>query len=190
MPENGFVMAGSLNEGSGYWIPKKSTMESPLSDFGLEPLTLDSFLFFGGVQSEGGEAVASDKVYLGNTILEKYETKTAMPETRLRFAHTKVGDRVFVIGGIQTPEGGPQGSVMQYKSTEDKWDILDAELNTPRVDACAASVDGVIYVFGGWDSDYEHVGTVEMFTPGKSTEWEVLDTVMPTPRGDARCVNY
>lgn len=71
-PEKGFVMAGSLNEGAGYWIPKKSTLEKPLSDFGLEPLTPDQFVFFGGIESDGGEAVASDKVYLGNTILEKY----------------------------------------------------------------------------------------------------------------------
>lgn len=115
-----------------------------------------------------------------------------MPDTRFRFAHAKVGDRVFVIGGLRTADekDGAQGSVLQYISAQDKWDTLDAELNTPRVDACAASVDGVIYVFGGWDTDYEHVNTVEMFTPGKSTEWKTLDAVMPTPRGDLRCVVY
>jgi N-acetylneuraminic acid mutarotase len=82
-------------------------------------------------------------------------------------AAAAIDDRIYVIGG----EGNtavPSGvfpDVTVYDATADAWETL-APMQTPRHGTGAASVDGVIYVPGGADTQgFGAVDTNEAYVP-------------------------
>lgn len=188
-PESGYVYAGSLAEGAGYWMPR-DPMDVALSDFGLEPLSEDQYLIFGGINNQG--AVVSS-VFKGHAVLEKYEVLSKMPEARYRHTHARLGEFVFVIGGLNSSDfsAKPKDKVLKLNVKTDKWETFEPRLNVARTDACAVAIGDSIYVAGGYDESYNTLDSVEKYTPGSGgNKWELLDAVMPQQRGDVKCVAY
>lgn len=149
-PQEGFVYAGSIADGAGYWIPK-DPMDVALSDFGLEPLSDDVYLVFGGMDGQGKVV---DAVFHGQDVVQKYQPRAKMPEPRYRHAHARLGDRLYVIGGLSDPAGAPKAEVLVYSVKDDAWVSFEPQLNVPRTDACAVAIGDSIFVVGGYDEVY------------------------------------
>ena len=85
---------------------------------------------------------------------EDWQRITQLPTGRLNFATAVVENKVYLIGGslFKNPEG-PYGisTVEVYDPQTNTWRRV-ADMPTPRTIARAAVVDGVIYVFGGFNS--------------------------------------
>jgi N-acetylneuraminic acid mutarotase len=74
-----------------------------------------------------------------------------------------------------------------YDPALDSWSDLSG-ISTARYGACAAVVDGKIYVIGGYDASDTTLATVEMYDPATDT-WTNRAS-MSTARGEAFCGVY
>ena len=92
-----------------------------------------------------------DTVTAYDAILEEDTNLTAMPLPRSNFAIATSNASIYVIGGYATPADvgsfNPQGCILGYTIASDSWS-RGACMATPRADACAAELDGTIYVAG------------------------------------------
>jgi N-acetylneuraminic acid mutarotase len=93
--------------------------------------------------------------------------------------------RIYVMGGFSTPKEDTWLSSMHvYDIATDTW-APGPSITHARSDACAAAVDGKIYLAGGYDSNYTVVAVVEVFDPATNAWTDGL--LLPTPRGDLKC---
>lgn len=69
------------------------------------------------------------------------------PACRCRFATALLGDAIYVIAGTALAgfQGGPSDSVLVYNITANTWTV-GPRLVAPRIDACAAALDGKVCV--------------------------------------------
>jgi len=84
----------------------------------------------------------------------EWELVTQIPTERRDFATAVVDNKVYLIGGtLFKNQEGPYGisTVEVYDPQINTWQRV-AEMPTPRSIAQAAVVDGIIYVFGGYNS--------------------------------------
>jgi hypothetical protein len=108
--------------------------------------------------------------------------KTPMPTTRRSFATAKSGGLAYLIGG-EVPVAGPLPGaslalVEAYDPASDTWSSI-SPMPTARRAAAAATVNGVIYVFGG-SGGVDLLATVEAFDT--TTGMWSTRAPMPTPR--------
>jgi N-acetylneuraminic acid mutarotase len=96
--------------------------------------------------------------------------------------------KIYLIGGIASNDWPPTAQafsnmVQCFDPSAGTWGHA-APLPTPRSWAAAASVGNRIYVFGGVDSNWSKLDTVEEFnvTSGQWTTLSGLGSKMPTPR--------
>ena len=82
-------------------------------------------------------------------------------------------------------DAAPSGSVFKYSPTANRWTALPRPIPTPRSDACAAVLDGKLYVMGGYSKDYAQNlgGEVLDLSTGR---WASVPDGM-TGRGDVEC---
>src|SRR5688572_25440742 len=114
-----------------------------------------------------------------------WSTRTAMSPARRTAAVAAVGDRIYVIGGDTAFGSGVTGIVHAYVPATDSWVTTYTSMPTPRsyINNMAAVVNGVIYVFGGYNGTATVYDTVEAFNTATGT-WSTK-APMPTPRADA-----
>ena len=139
-----------------------------------------------------GTAVVNDQIYaiggsgwpqVGNHggpflgIIEVYEPrinrwtkKPDMPNLRTRFSTVAVGGKIYLIGGFAVQAGGTGvgerlASTEVYDPIMEQWHLIP-EAPTVRLPFAVAAVNGKIYVFGGYDKDWELSPTVEVFDTG------------------------
>ena len=79
-----------------------------------------------------------------------------------------------------------------YNITAGAWrndvGLARAKLNVPRSDACAAYINGLLYVVGGYSEMYNISDALEVMDPRASPPvWRQLAR-LPSPRGDLSCV--
>lgn len=110
----------------------------------------------------------------------RWQRIAALPGNRMEHAGTRVGDNLYISGGLQDPEGPVFNSFWKYETSTDMWVELPPLL-TPRADHGMFTYEGRIYVIGGWyEDDLTHqrvmANTVDCFDLEKG-QWEVIGQV-------------
>lgn len=87
---------------------------------------------------------------------------------------------MYVIGGYSNGNneklGVPATTVLVYDTKQGKWTNISDTLNKPRAEACAAAVNGKIYVVGGFKTNHTPTDTIEQFDPATGNWTEVGKT--------------
>lgn len=187
-PQAGFSNAGLLHAGSGYWAAEERVPVSSLADHAAVAVG-NSIFIIGGTLPDNETVTAA--VWEFDTLLSTYTRRAPMPAPRTRAGAAAVGGKIYVAGGFAslTEQEGLQGLVV-YDIASDKWTVSDAELNVPCSDACMAAVGGLLYLGGGYSTNYtDTLDNVEVFDPNTNA-WTELARPMPTPRGDVMCTSF
>ncbi|KAL4445772.1 hypothetical protein ABPG77_008971 [Micractinium sp. CCAP 211/92] len=186
-PKTNFTNMGLLHAGSGYWAAEEPLPVAALADHSVVPV--GNSLFILGGQFVNNQTI-SDAVWEFDSLLSTYTRRASMPTPRTRMGAAALGGKIYAVGGYETLDEteGPQG-LFVYDIEADEWTVSDAELKTPRADACMAAVGGLLYLGGGYSTNYSvTLDSVEVFDPN-SEIWTELGQSMPTPRGDLMCTS-
>jgi DNA-binding CsgD family transcriptional regulator/N-acetylneuraminic acid mutarotase len=89
-----------------------------------------------------------------------------------------IGADILVPGGCDA-ENTPTNEVEAYSLTDDAWHEV-SPLPEPRCAYALAPLDGLLYLFGGWDGE-RYVGTVFIYDP-QAKAW-TMGSPMTTERG-------
>ncbi|KAG2454164.1 hypothetical protein HYH02_001199 [Chlamydomonas schloesseri] len=197
-----------LSAGGGSWTPLGNLSDGSISGAPFQGRSDHGMVAYGKhVYVIGGYGATADGQEEVLTQVVRYDTETGvweevapLPEPRCRFATALVGDAIYVISGTALTdfESGPSDTVLIYNLTADTW-TSGPRLAVSRIDACAAALDGKVYVFGGFDATYASLRSVEVLdvgvaaaAPRGSSEyyWRLLpqDSWMTESRADCRAV--
>jgi N-acetylneuraminic acid mutarotase len=126
-----------------------------------------------------GIVMAAFKPVQADNSLPSFAFKAPMPTARGQAAIIAGDDGlIYAIGGLnQTVTSDVLDVVEAYNPPTDSWTTKAALLNATRGAAVAIGLDGIIYVFGGYDVD--SLGIVQAYNTTSDT-W-VLKDPMPTP---------
>ena len=192
-------------------------------DFGKEPLPEPARMFGGGrwekkndlprgvaghatgvVNGEiyitggvSGFAAVSSIVYAYDPVTNTVTPKASMQSARAAHVSSTVNGKMYIIGGVTFPGGQVRevATVEMYDPTVNTWEIV-SEIPTSRGLPTSCSVNGKIYVIGGFDLPngvvphqnghlFEALGTVEVYDP-IANQWQ-QKTDMPTARFGHSC---
>jgi len=114
----------------------------------------------------------------------------AIPQARLDAAFVQVGTQVLLIGGSDGQTA--TDSVLLARTVSpgnfDRWQD-GPPLPEARADAAVASLNGVVYVVGGYDESGAPADTTFVLQPdlqsGELGEWQASDVVLPEARAAA-----
>ena len=126
---------------------------------------------------DGVRPLATVEVY--DPVTDTWTKKAPMPTARCALSASVVDGKIYVFGGqLTTPiAAGPRvAAVEEYDPVLDTW-TKKADLPAPRAGLSTSTVDGVIYIFGGWPT----LRSVEAYNPVKDNWKRKAD--MPTGRG-------
>lgn len=107
----------------------------------------------------------------------RWTQRAPIPTERSRFAQARVGDVLYVIGGMSAE--GWTTAVEGYDVAQDRW-ASRAPKPTAAANIGAAAVDGRIYVPGGYDAEGRALRALEVYDPA-TDEWSTA-ALMPAPR--------
>ncbi|GBG72867.1 hypothetical protein CBR_g12586 [Chara braunii] len=151
-----------------------------MSDFGTVAYN-DLIYIVGGVSGNG---TVFNTLWLFDPLLHNLTELKPMSKPRYRFGIALVGSKIYVAGGKLSDPTPPLNSLSIYDIPTNTWsEGPSASVN--RSDPCATSLDGKVYLLGGYDGEYNPLGTVEEFDPA-TNKWQTLAD-LPTPRGDLMC---
>ena len=144
------------------WAAKENMAASREST--AAAMVRDKIYVLGGTSPLG--CLALVKEY--NPITDTWVLKKDMPTPRQGLTACVANGRLYAIGGIDDPEGGKAGNqflpdIEEYDPAGDKWTRLEP-MPTGRHSIVSGSVDGKIYVFGGWNN--KALKTVAVFDTG------------------------
>ena len=131
-------------------------------------------------------------VQIGSFAGEDWQWITQLPTQRYDFATAVVDNKVYLIGGtLSKNRRGPFGAstVEVYDPQINTWQRV-TDMPTPRAAAKAAVVDGIIYVFGGYNSKDRRIQNwkmllhIEAYNPQTDTWIQKQD--MPVSRVNFR----
>ncbi len=141
-------------------------------DFGLAAQPGSYFLYaFGGVVSATDMLTSTERY---NTCSQQWETLAPLPQPRGYVMAVEIDSKYYVVGGVdQVVSGtfGVQNTTYVYDPAAEAWTQL-ADLPQALGGVMAATVNGKLYAFGGFDSrGYNHgnVDTTYEYTPATNT---------------------
>lgn len=113
-----------------------------------------------------------------------------MPVPQSENSGAVLGDKWYIIGGIDVPQTAPVGSVIVYDAKSDSWSHLK-EMPEPAHHTASVGLDGKIYVFGGFvgtpgAKQWQPIADAFSYDPATDA-WTKL-APMPTARGSAQAV--
>jgi N-acetylneuraminic acid mutarotase len=111
-----------------------------------------------------------------------WRTLKAAPNQRTEVAAAALGDKIYVIGGF-VPPGRTVGVVEVYDTVTDSW-ARGPDLPVAVNHAMAASLDGVVYVMGGYTGQTGLSEPTDRAFALRSGRWEALPP-MPEVRAAA-----
>lgn len=180
----GLTYGGSLFRGSGFWATKVH-LPGELTDHAAIGYNEDSVYIIGGAKADGN---ITKEVWLYDTIFQKYTQMSSMPEPRYRFGAALLNNKIYVVGGrnnINDTNEAMVKSTFIYDTQNDKWSAGKDSLEY-HSDTCADSLNGKVYMVGGYGENYSYLSIAEVYDPVKD-QWSQLPD-MPTARGDLMCV--
>jgi N-acetylneuraminic acid mutarotase len=108
-------------------------------------------------------------------------------ETQDAFNGDVVVDRIVVAGGVD--ENGVALTSTEIYSVDDNETVEGPDLDDAHLDGCMASLDGYVYMIGGWTANYAaHSSRVERLGKDEFAWSPVAD--LPQPRGDCAAVGH
>jgi len=109
----------------------------------------------------------------------QWDLVSTMPNPRAFTASCRVGDRIYVIGGVYSRTGPSTDRVEAYNWKLNSWDTTIAPLPMPVSGAVSRAVNGNIYVIGGRSSyPGPPMETVFKYDPDRN-EWTTLTPLSP-----------
>lgn len=161
------VIGGSIhyvyNPATNNWIAKEP-MPTARQYFGVAVYQNKIYTIGGGCWDSGAGWSTSNVTEVYDPLTDSWETKTAMPTSRMSLYANEVDGKIYLIGG-QT--GGPNSIVdlnEVYDVATDSWTSME---QSPYA-VCAygsAVVDGKIYLIGGSASHSAYVSLNQIYDP-------------------------
>lgn len=112
--------------------------------------------------------------YLFSPTANEFKKGAVMTDERWRMAATNVSEHLYVFGGRNASDA-LQCSVMVYDVLTNEWSALaGSDWKNCTSDGAAFSVDGVIYLVGGYTADYVSENTVTKVTITKDAAGESI----------------
>ncbi|APO71355.1 Kelch repeat-containing protein (plasmid) [Rhizobium gallicum] len=113
-----------------------------------------------------------------------------MPVAQSENSSAVIGDKWYIIGGINVPLTAPVGSVVVYDAKADSWSQVK-DMPEPAHHTATVALDGKVYVFGGFVGtggarQWQPIADAFSYDP-KTDTWTKL-APMPTARGSAEAV--
>jgi N-acetylneuraminic acid mutarotase len=122
----------------------------------------------GGI-GKAGHSLAQLQIY--NPAKNGWTQGAPMPTARGLAQATWCGGRMYVIGGVTTPEETRVAAVESYNPKTNTWRKL-APVPIPRAHPAVGTVDGDrVIVAGGGVSSHKNISDVEIYNPAKNT-WQ------------------
>ncbi len=118
----------------------------------------------GGGDDKARQALSMVESY--DPVADKWTPKADMPTPRSTFIASVAGGQIYVIGGFDGNVANPMSLavVEAYDPVANTWARKSA-MPTPRDNAMASTVDGKVYVIGGFLGNALVLSTVEEYTP-------------------------
>jgi hypothetical protein len=107
-----------------------------------------------------------------------WQTRRPCPEARQGFALASVGEKIYLIGGLD-PQNRPSESLFEYDPATDRW-TGKAPMPTPRWRLSTGVWGGTLFALGGLRHRERVVDVNEAYDPSADT-WTVRRS-MPGPR--------
>jgi N-acetylneuraminic acid mutarotase len=105
---------------------------------------------FGG---RNDQDIISNKAYRYNISNDSWETKANLPTPLLGASSARIGENIFLIGGMVTTPGSVTKKVYKYNIPSDSWSqVTDTPLPYTDGDAVAYQ-DSLIYTVGSYSSE-------------------------------------
>ena len=111
---------------------------------------------------------------------QQWTARTPMSEPRAGMAVAVLGERIFVLGGVDQL-GNVLDTALQYDAQNDRWDPLPS-MRQERVFAAAVTFDGKVFVMGGLDGDGEVLEDVEFYDPAEN-RWRSFEDMEQERQG-------
>jgi hypothetical protein len=150
----------------------------------------DQIYIIGGADQLGN---VTAKVWLYDPIFHNYTAMAPMPAARYRFgaAYDPVNNKIVVAGGRISDDGTAAtcvGPTYIYDVAANTWNS-GASIPVIGSDQCAGTLNGLVYVVGGWAGDYTAVQNNNQIYDIKADKWSA-GPAMPTARGDLMCTAF
>ncbi len=131
-----------------------------------------SFVYIFGGRND--QDIISDKTYRYNLTTNSWDEKSNVPTPILGSSSAKVGEKVYIIGGMVTTPGAVTKNVYRYDLVSDEWDqVADVPVAYTDGDAVAYQ-DSLIYIAGAYNSEKTYVYNVQ------TDQWR-QGTSVPSP---------
>lgn len=131
------------------WIAKEP-MPTARQYFGIAVYQNKIYTIGGGHWDSGAGWSTSNVTEIYDPLTDRWETKTAMPTSRMHLCANEVNGKIYLIGGRT---GGPSSIVglnEVYDVVNDSW-TTKTPLYNPVDGYASVVVDGKIYVLGGFE---------------------------------------
>lgn len=150
----------------------KTPMPTPRSDFGIAVVN-DKIYCIGGIidfdWSGYGKGILCTVNEVYDPLTDTWENKTSMPTQRQRPKANAVNGKIYVMGGFQYRDLPPPQTTIEvginevYDPETDTWITITPMQHTPYGPA-SASINGKIYVIGGFHSNLTQIYDLESDT--------------------------
>ncbi len=131
-----------------------------------------SFVYIFGGRND--QEIISNKNYRYNLSTNSWDQMADLPTPILGSSSAKVGDKVYIIGGMVTTPGTITKNVYRYDLVSDQWDqVADIPVAYTDGDAVAYQ-DSLIYTVGAYNSEKTYVYNVQ------TDQWR-QGTSVPSP---------
>lgn len=151
-----------LNEKTGRW--EKSPVRLPRKlAYGVSVSYRQKAIFIGGGDARNHYSEVYSVTVLNGSV--HLDSMASMPVALANMAGAVAGDFLFVAGGTLTPEGRPVAVFLALDLKRNKWIRLPSWPGPERMNAVAAGIGNVFFLFSG----------IQLTDPGNGIQRKVLE---------------
>ncbi|GAP15353.1 response regulator containing a CheY-like receiver domain and an HTH DNA-binding domain [Longilinea arvoryzae] len=172
------VMASTASQPLNRW-EILTALPQPLDYAAATVYETNLYLIAGRVDS-----TPSGAVYSYDTVAQKWSTLAAKPTPVSEVQAALLGEMIYVPGGL-TADGKSSAVVERFDPRSNTWKNA-APLPAPRSAYALTSLEGKLYLFGGWDGQ-EYRNDLFIYDPAED-RW-TQGSSMPYPAGDLAAVS-
>jgi len=131
-----------------------------------------NFIYIFGGRND--QDIISNKTHRYNLTTDEWDEMASVPTPILGSSSARIGDKVYIIGGMVTTPGAVTKNVYRYDLSTDSWDQV-TDIPVPYTDGDAVAYqDSLIYTVGAYNSEKTYVYNVN------TDEWR-QGTSIPSP---------